>query len=374
MLFKGPPWSRRAALRRMGCAWAVAALSATGALAAPLEAPADGLSFDITTRDGQLQHRIVRREGGRLDPRFAGTGAAVLSGIHPQAVAADARGFIYVAGQSPLERRPIVQRYTPQGAPDAGWGVGGRAGSASWSDGAVTHLLPLSDGRLVLAGRRHRGQNEQAVLWQVEADGGVEAPVLALTELPSSRVVSMHAADGGGVMLGVLAGRGTSSSLEVHLHVPRRHGSTPPEPLARQPLPTGWSTSVALQQRQRGWQWVDLAQPDGPARRAAGLDDVEPSPWRWQTVSEANANAAPAVLTVAATASATADEGPGSAIVPPMAAAAPQDARRPVRFETFEAPWWERLPAALAAVAGLAGLVTLLVVASRAFRSGGADR
>lgn len=330
----------------------------------------DGLVLELVTGDGgQVQQRLVRREGGRPDLRFGHAGAASLTGLHAQVVATDARGRVLVAGQRQVDGRPAVRRYTPNGQPDATWGQAGEVTGPGWPPGAISHLLPLGDGRLLLAGTRRARLNEQAMLWSVEADGQVQAPALALTEVPSSRVVSLLAGAGASVMIGLRVGRPARASLEVHLVVPQRHGTALPEPVGRQPVPPGDTTAWDLQRREGGFRWADAGRPDLPGRRMIGLDEFETSGWRAVQADDGIGAEADASGPAVGSSSLPQADSEGSAILPPLAQVGEPAEQAPIRFQPYVPPWWERLPAGALWALAATVVATLALLLRR--RTGG---
>ncbi len=147
------------------------------AAAASLLLP-DGRLLVLAVRERELGSVLVRHavDGAVEKLRFMPPGVRGET-LQPQALARQPDGRILVGGVSftgsGLHPRFFVQRFNPDGAPDAGFGRGGRIDAdfaAAFITASAMKLLVLDGGRIWLLGRINT----------TPADGGVRAVLLAL--------------------------------------------------------------------------------------------------------------------------------------------------------------------------------------------------
>jgi uncharacterized delta-60 repeat protein len=136
---------------------------------------------------------------GTPDPAFAGGAVATVNAPgagHASAVAAgvQADGSVLVGGYVIGSNRWLAARFTPAGAPDAGFGAGGLAGIGVGTSESASNDLLVSGDRVTLAGHANGGSGATVTLARLDASasgggggggtpsGGGDAGTSAITD------------------------------------------------------------------------------------------------------------------------------------------------------------------------------------------------
>lgn len=131
-----------------------------------------GMTYDVL---------LIRYDStGALDPSFGGTGVIRYDGgseDYSTGVAVDAGGKVYVSAYSynGTDNDTLVLRYNDDGTPDAGFGTAGIVRNNSGRADVARGLALQGDGKVLVAGTRNNGTDDDLVLFRYAANGSADA-------------------------------------------------------------------------------------------------------------------------------------------------------------------------------------------------------
>jgi hypothetical protein len=237
---------------------------------------ASGERFSIVAEERQVKPRLfVERHtaDGSPYPGFGVRGRVELPLLPndepPAGLAVDEAGRILVVGANASPNgttQAFVIRLQASGLPDTSWGQGGRSVDAP-SSGNVRALdvLPLGEGRVLVAGTVEVAGDERAAAWHLGADGRLDmrptrASRFFLASSDASRAVSLTAVSPAQVVIAVRVMGDTDMWLEGH-SLDVRDANAVPRLLSRQPWPPAWGESPQWKADAGAQRWVDPSIP-----------------------------------------------------------------------------------------------------------------